>query len=76
VKFHIHMLLTCRIYLNHDRDCDHFACQFLVRSFFGGGGGGRFNFLYTIGGVGKGFLFFGIVLHRVGGGSKKKIFAL
>jgi len=37
VKFHIHKLLTCRIYLNHDTDCDHFACQFLVRSFFGGG---------------------------------------
>ena len=25
VKFHIHMLLTCRIYLNHDSDCDRFA---------------------------------------------------
>jgi len=36
VKFHIHMLLTCRIYLNHDSYCDRFACQFLVRSFFAG----------------------------------------
>ena len=37
MKFHIHMLLTCRIYLNYDSDCDSFARQFLVRSFFGGG---------------------------------------
>jgi len=22
VKFHVHMLVTCRIYLNHDSDCD------------------------------------------------------
>jgi len=86
VKFHIHMLLTCRIYLNHDSDFDRFyinlyspkktvatqkhssasintnkaktttksipiwdfACQFLVRSFFFGGGG-RFNLLYNTG---------------------------
>ena len=30
MKFHIHMLLTCRIYLNHDSDCGRFVCQFLV----------------------------------------------
>ena len=24
-------------YLNHDSDCDRFACQFMVLSFFGGG---------------------------------------
>ena len=35
MKFHIHMLLTCRIYLNNDSDCDRFACQFMVLSFFG-----------------------------------------
>ena len=33
VKFHIHMLPTCSIY--HDSGCDRFACQFLVRSFWG-----------------------------------------
>ena len=25
MKFHIHMLLTCCIYLNNDTDCDRFA---------------------------------------------------
>ena len=30
MKFHIHMLLTCRTYLNHDRDCDLFACQMSI----------------------------------------------
>ena len=40
------MLLTCRIYLNHDSDCDRSACQFLVifRE------GYRFNLLFNIGG--------------------------
>jgi len=33
-------------HLNHDSDCDRFACQFLVRSFFVGG---CFNLLYNIG---------------------------
>jgi len=50
VNFHIHMLLTCHIYLNHDSDCGRFACQFVVRSFFGGGC--RFTLLYNIGWVG------------------------
>ena len=36
VKFHIHKLLTCHIYLNHDSYCDRFACQFLILSFSGG----------------------------------------
>jgi len=45
------LLLTCRIYLNHDSDCDRFSCQFLVQSFFEGVEGGcRFNLLYNIGG--------------------------
>jgi len=64
VKFHIHMLLTCRIYLNHDSDCGRFACKFLVRSFFGGGAVSIF--LYNIGGLEKCY----IVLHRVGVWSK------
>jgi len=68
VKFHIHMLLTCRIYLNHDSDCDLFSCKFLVRSFFGVGVECRFNLLCnTGGGLGKCY----VVLHRAGGWSKE-----
>ena len=63
VKFHIHMLLTCRIYLNHDSDCDRFAYyQLLVRSFFGGG-----SFQFDIDNIG------GMVLHRVALWSKNAI---
>ena len=62
------MLLTCRIYLNHDSD---FVCQFLVRSFFRGGVvllcyialGGELEKCY-------------IVLHKVDGWSKNTMFAL
>ena len=72
MKFHIHMLLTCRIYLNHDSDCDRFACQFLVRSFFGGKGC-RFNLLYDIGG---GLEKCYIVLCRGAGWSKKYNFCV
>jgi len=71
VKFHIHMLLTCRIYLNHDSDCDRFVRQFLVRSFFRGGVvllcyialGGELEKCY-------------IVLHKVNWWFKNTIFAL
>jgi len=71
VKFHIHMLLICRIYLNHDSDCDRFVRQFLVLSFFRGGVvllcyialGGELEKCY-------------IVLHKVDGWSKNTIFAL
>jgi len=44
-----HCTKTKRIHLNHDSDCDRFAYQFLVRSFFGEGGRCRFNLLYNIG---------------------------
>ena len=71
MKFHIHILLTCRSYLNNDSDCDCFACQFLVQSFFWGRG--HFNLLYNIGGgLEKSY----IVLHRMGKWSKNTIFAL
>jgi len=71
VKFHIHILLTCRSYLNNDSDCDCFACQFLVQSFFWGRG--HFNLLYNIGGgLEKSY----IVLHRMGKWSKNTIFQL
>ena len=54
VKFHIHMLLTCRIYLNRDCDCDRFACQLVARSFWARC---RFNLLYNVEGVGRAFQF-------------------
>jgi len=60
VKFHIHAAhLPYLAYVNHDSDCDRFACQFLVRLFFGGC---HFNFLYNIGG---GLEKYYIVQHRV-----------
>jgi len=65
------LLLTCHIYMNHDSDCDHFACQFLAQSFFGWEGC-RFSLLYNIGcGLEKCY----IMLHRVGGWPKNTIFA-
>ena len=70
MKFHIHMLVICRIYLNHDSDCGRFECLFLVRSFFGKC---RFNLLHNIGGVLEKCY---IMLHMVGGWSKNTIFAL
>ena len=66
--FHVHMLLTCRIYLNHDSDCDRFCMSISGSVIFGKGG--RFN-MYNIGsGLEKCY----IVLHRVGGWSKNTIF--
>jgi len=65
------LLLTCHIYMNHDSDCDHFACQFLAQSFFGWEGC-RFSLLYNIGcGLEKCY----IMLHRVGGWPQNTIFA-
>jgi len=71
VTVHIHMLLTCRIYLNHDSDCDRFACQFLVWSRFGRGIVSM-CYITSVGGLEKCY----IVLHRLGGWSKNTIFAL
>jgi len=68
VKFHIHMLLTCRIYLNHDSDRDRSYVNFWF-----GHWGCRSNLLYNIGGGPEKCY---IVLHRVGGWFKNTIFVL
>jgi len=65
VKFHIHMLLSCRIYPKPDSDCDHFACKFLVWVFFLLWGVVSVCYIH-LGGLEKCY----IVLHRVGGGPK------
>ena len=56
------MLLTWRIYLNHDSDCDRFACQFLARSF-----SGEMSFQFFKYNIGGGLEKCYIVLRKVGG---------